>query len=655
MADVMFLFPLKKKIKVASLAITILVCASPVAAKEKAKTSVEDLRYGVTLYHYYQQDYLSALAELMVADSRDGIQGHGNNPELIAGGISLSFGMQGHAESVFNAILKDDSRPQYARDAAWFYLGKLQYLRSDFEGAARSFENISNKASANLQAQVSALKINIAIRQNNFTGLNLKSLNQKKLLAWSPYATYNLGSAYARSGNFEQAEFYFNELNDLESEESALTKKELWALQDKAATAMGYTFLAQKKYDLAVKQFTRVRLDTHLSHQALLGLGWAYLSQQEYEAALAPWQLLSQRSLSLPAAQESILALPFAYEKLQSPGDALAAYQEAESRFTQEIQFIHDMRQTLTEGELLTLIGGPALTAKELREEWERTKDQPGISAAIAAEGEHWLKLESNSIIKTRSAYLSELFSQSRFQTRVLDIRDLLHLQQVMQNWQPKLVLYKELLIDKQANRSLDKQKVVQEKIDLQVNDLIKQRDALTTRINRIETEHDYLALADKDTRQMHAIVKRSEQALQKLKASGKDSFDAAEKLRMFKGILIWRAAQTYTGNMIELQKNLQTLVSTLDKSLATQARIREITSTSFDIQPMMERVNKLTADTNNQLTVNAHLLDLQTSLLRHDVDTQLEIHEKRLTHYLAQSQLAIARLYDTELRKQSQ
>ena len=649
----MSLFSLKKKIQLISL--TLFVSATPTIAKEKAKTSVADLRYGVTLYHYYQQDYLSALAELMVADSRDGIKGHGNNPELIAGGISLSFGMQNHAESVFNSILKDESRPQYARDAAWFYLGKLQYLRSDFEGAARSFENISNKASANLQAQVSALKINIAIRQNNFSQLNLKSLSQKKLLAWSPYATYNLGSAYARSGNFEQAEFYFNELNDLHSEESALTKKELWALQDKAATAMGYTFLAQKKYDLAIDQFTRVRLDTHLSHQALLGLGWAYLSRQEYEAALAPWQLLSQRSLSLPAAQESILALPFAYEKLQSPGDALAAYQEAESRFTQEIQFIRDMRQTLTEGELLTLIGGPALTAKELREEWERTKDQPGISAAIAAEGEHWLKLESHSIIKTRSVYLSELFSQSRFQTRVLDIRDLLHLQQVMQNWQPKLTLYKELLVEKQAKRSLDKQKVIQEKIDQQVNELVKQRDALTARIHRIETEHDYLALADKDTRQMHGIVKRSEQALQKLQAAGKNNLDAAEKLRMFKGILIWRAAQSYQGNMIELQKNLQTLVSTLDAALATQARIREITSTSFDIQPMMERLNKLTADTNNQLTVNAHLLDLQTSLLRHDVDTQLEIHEKRLTHYLAQSQLAIARLYDTELRKQSQ
>lgn len=649
----MSLFPLKKKIRLVLLAS--LISASPVIAKEKPKTSVADLRYGVTLYHYYQQDYLSALAELMVADSRDGIKGHGNNPELIAGGISLSFGMQKYADSVFTKILKDNSRSQVSRDAAWFYLGKLQYLRSDYEGAARSFENISKKASPNLQAQVSALKINLAIKQNNFTQLNLKSLDQKRLLAWSPYATYNLGSAYARAGNFEQAEFYFNELNDLESEESALTKKELWALQDKAATAMGYTFLAQKKYDQAVKQFTRVRLDTHLSHQALLGLGWAYLSQQQYEAALAPWQLLSQRSLSLPAAQESILALPFAYEKLQSPGDALAAYQDAESRFTQEIQFIRDMRQTLTEGELLTLIGGPALTAKELREEWEKSKGQPGISVAVAAEGEHWLKLESHSIIKTRSTYLSELFSQSRFQTRVLDIRDLLHLQQVMQNWYPKLVLYKELLIDKQAKRSLDQQKVVREKIDQQVNDLVKQRDELNARIHRIETEHDYLALADKDTRQLHAIVQRSEAALKKIRASGQDNPEAADKLRMFKGILTWRAAQTYNGNMIELQKTRQLLVSTLDNALATQARIREITSSSFDIRPMMERIEKITRETDDQLKVTSHLLDLQTSLLRNDIDTQLEIHEKRLTHYLAQSQLAIARLYDTELRKQSQ
>src|SRR5687767_8871024 len=55
--------------------------------KAQPKSSVADLRYGVALYHYYQQDYLQSLSELMVADARDGIQGHADNPELIAGGV----------------------------------------------------------------------------------------------------------------------------------------------------------------------------------------------------------------------------------------------------------------------------------------------------------------------------------------------------------------------------------------------------------------------------------------------------------------------------------------------------------------------------------------------------------------------------------------
>lgn len=644
----------KKLFTVSSLALVISV-SDLALSKEKPKTSVADLRYGVTLYHYYQQDYLSALAELMVADTRDGIQGHGNNPELIAGGISLSFGMQNHAESVFNNILKDEKRPQAARDAAWFYLGKLQYLRGDFEGANRSFNNIGPKGSKYLLAQVQALKINIAIRQKNFAQITKKSLDEDLLLDWSPYATYNLGAAYAREGDFKKAENYFDELNDLDADDSMLSQKELWTLQDKAATAMGYTFLAQKEYDRAIEQFTRVRLNTQHANQALLGLGWAHLSKQNYEAALAPWQVLSQRSLTFPAAQESILALPYAYEKLQAPGDALTAYQEAETRFTEQIHLIRDMQETLTEGELLTLIGGPALTKKELKEEWENTKDLPGIHAAIAAEGEHWLKLESNSIIKTRSAYLSELFSQSKFQTRVLDIRDLLRLQNVLQNWQPKLITYKELLIEKQINRSQEKQRALQQKVDQQVTDLIVKRDALVARINHIQTELDYFALADKDTRQLNAIVDRSQQALQRMRDAGKDNVDAMERLRLYKGILIWRAAQTYAGEMVDLQANLRTLVSTLDNALATQARIREITATNLDIQPMLVRLEELTQENNQQLIITQQLLDRQTALLRREVNSQLENHEKRLTHYLAQSQLAIARLYDTALRKQSQ
>ena len=102
-------------------------------AAEKPKSEVADLRYGVALYNYYQQEYIPAITELMIADARDGIHGHSNNPELIAGGISLAFGMQKHAEELFSHLLEDNNRPQNVRDAAWFYLGKLQYARGDWQ------------------------------------------------------------------------------------------------------------------------------------------------------------------------------------------------------------------------------------------------------------------------------------------------------------------------------------------------------------------------------------------------------------------------------------------------------------------------------------------------------------------------------------------
>jgi hypothetical protein len=46
-------------------------------------------------------------------------------------------------------------------------------------------------------------------------------------------------------------------------------------------------------------------------------------------------------------------------------------------------------------------------------------------------------------------------------------------------------------------------------------------------------------------------------------------------------------------------------------------------------------------------------LIAQQSRLLRQQVDQQLAAHEKRLNNYLAQAHLAVARLYDAELRKQ--
>lgn len=623
-------------------------------AREKPKTAVADLRYGVALYHYYQQDYIAALAELMVADTRDGIQGHGDNPELIAGGVSLAFGMQQHAEGVFNQILQDERRPQSVRDAAWFYLGKLHYTRGDWAAAEQSFARVSSEFKPALRAQMQSLQINIRIRNKQYAELTPKNIDADELRSWSPYTFYNLGAAHAREGNFASAQKFFSELTEIDLADNPLRRKEQWALQDKAYTAMGYSYLAEKKYAAAIREFTKVRLDGVFANQALLGYGWATVAQEEYDEALRPWQLLRSRSLMYPAVQESLLALPYAYEKLGAQGDAVKAYQSAEELLAREIQLIRDMRATLTEGELLTLIGSEPLSAEDAKKILRPDAAQDGVlTAVVTDDGQNWLKLDSTSIIKTRSAYLNELFAKNTFQTAVLDLRDLLRLQALLQNWLPKLDAYHELLLQKQATRDRQEQLLKQNSIAQQEQKLLAERTALAQQLEQIRSSENYMALADEETRALYGRVKRGQQTIARMKANGQDTNELEVRANMFGGILLWRAAQEYPAQLAAQQSELNAIDTNLTQIARTRQNIADITVTSIDIQPTLARVQVLQKEVSAHLENTDQLIDTQSGLLRQQVDQQLATHEKRLNKYLAQAHLAVARLYDAELRKQ--
>ena len=627
---------------------------NPADAKDKPLTSVADLRYGVALYNYYQQDYIAALAELMVADTRDGIQGHGDNPELIAGGVSLAFGMQRHAEAVFTQILQDERRPQSVRDAAWFYLGKLHYIRGDWTAAEQSFARVSSEFKPSLRAQMQALQINIRIRTKNYSELTPKNIDADELRAWSPYTLYNLGAAHARDGDFASAQAFFSELAEIDLADNPARRKEQWALQDKAYTAIGYSYIAEKKYAAAIREFTKVRLDGVFANQALLGYGWAAVAQEEYEQALRPWQLLRARSLMYPAVQESLLALPYAYEKLGAQGEAVSAYQSAEELLTREIQLIRDMRATLTEGELLTLIGSDPLSAEDAKKVLHSEAPEKGaLTAVVTDDGQNWLKLDSTSIIKTRSAYLNELFAKNVFQTAVLDLRDLLRLQKLLQNWLPKLDAYRELLLQKQATRSRQEQQLAQNSSAQKEQKLQAQRATLAQQLEQVRSNENYMALADEDTRALYARIEHGQKTIAQMKTAGQDTSELETRIKMFGGILMWRAAQAYPAQLAAQQAELKTIDENLAQNAQTRQHIEDITATSMDIQPTLARLQVLHKEVSTHLVNTDQLVAQQSGLLRKQVDQQLAAHEKRLNNYLAQAHLAVARLYDTELRKQ--
>ena len=55
--------------------------------------AVRDLHYGEVLFHFYQQDYFTAITHLMMAREQQQLQHHTEESELLLGGLQLSYGM----------------------------------------------------------------------------------------------------------------------------------------------------------------------------------------------------------------------------------------------------------------------------------------------------------------------------------------------------------------------------------------------------------------------------------------------------------------------------------------------------------------------------------------------------------------------------------
>ncbi len=92
-----------------------------------------------------------------------------------------------------------------------------------------------------------------------------------------------------------------------------------------------------------------------------------------------------------------------------------------------------------------------------------------------------------------------------------------------------------------------------------------------------------------------------------------------------------------------------------LEKIKASRAKIESIAASGQDLQPLFTRLKQQQTQVDKQLKDLNTVIDVRAEQLRRKVDAQLAAHEQRLNRYLAQSNLAVARLYDTALRKQAQ
>ncbi|MFL0811066.1 MAG: tetratricopeptide repeat protein [Agarilytica sp.] len=593
------------------------------AKREKQRTldSAEELRYRVALYHYYQGDYVAALTELLIAKARGGIKGHGDNPEIMEGGFSLGFGLERHASEIFERLLQEN-RSKRSQDAAWFFLSKLRYLRNDWEQADVALSRVRNRPAAEIRNEVYVHRINLALQQNKLDEAAQLLKKRTPGVEWLPYVYYNIGAAYARAGDFDAALKYFEKLTF-----DQYPTDELRALYDKAMTAAGYAYLITKQYEKAIEQFSLVRLTSAHSNRALLGYGWAAAELGNFKEALKPWSYLAKSSLADENSQEALIAVPYAYEKLGSENLALEHFRLAEETFLAEMKRL--------EGVIESMQGEQFLAALKIKR----------------SSGMDWLKNVRENQVSPQLGYLAELFSQEDFQGVVQELRDLVGIREDFLVWQDKLQFYRDLISQQQVGRAKKAEELAARELSDAIKSMKAKRSKLAQRIERIASKRDYFALANAEEKEYIDRVLRSRRNIKALRETDPFIDESEEAVRRYYGVLLWDAADKYSDRLWRAVKTL----NLLDKTLATVTRNHEkvqyLIDNPQDLDPIQVRLE------NAQLQLDSMSARVDDIIIKTQDDLRvrttavLENQRTRLNHYIAQSRLSMARLYDKSLQ----
>ena len=105
----------------------------------RSTETVQALRYGVTLFHYYQQDYFAALTELMAAQQLPARAARGQCRAAARWHQPVLWHGPGSPGDLPAIVERHADAPD--RDQAWFYLAKITWQRGQPERAKAALQH----------------------------------------------------------------------------------------------------------------------------------------------------------------------------------------------------------------------------------------------------------------------------------------------------------------------------------------------------------------------------------------------------------------------------------------------------------------------------------------------------------------------------------
>jgi hypothetical protein len=605
-----------------------LAAAAPATARrhdpEKLpETRIHDLHYGDVLFYYYQNQPATdfeALTRLLAYEHWQRMPHHADEAALLKGGLYLELGMHNEAGRLFAQLLTNDV-PSGVRNRAWFYLAQVWYERGYLDRAADALQRINGRMSPDMEARRELLFGNVLIHQGRLDEAIRLLSAWRGTDAWSAYARFNLGVALARDKRLKEAAPYLTLVGTLPA-----GSEEQLALRDRANLALGFAYLQANDPAGARPALERVRLNGPYSNKALLGTGWADAALGDYQRALNPWMELRNRDVLDAAVQESYLAVPYAFSKLNANAQSVQYYESAVQSFDAE------------NGRLEAAIGrvrsGGMLDEVLVR---DRTASAPS----------GWLQQLRDLPNAPESRYLYTVLAGYDFQDGLNNYRDLKYLDGLLGRWDQSMEAFEDMIGTRERAYAERLPKVDALLASNAVGEL-EQRDVeLTGRLHIIESQHDVAALGTDEERDQWARIQRVEAALAGAPDTP-DNADMRERLALVKGVLYFRLNDAFNARLWQEHRALRDLDLALREAQSRWIRVEQARkSMPLNTGEFAGRTAALKARIGELRTRLAGLEDKQRDYLAQIAIHELREEQSRLAAYQVQARFALATMYD--------
>ncbi|HXB17462.1 MAG TPA: tetratricopeptide repeat protein [Steroidobacteraceae bacterium] len=581
---------------------------------------VRDLHYGDALFYYYQHEDFEALTRLAAYEQWNRMPHHEEDAQLLMGGLYLALGMHNEAGQRFEALLKDPV-PSGVRNVAWFYLAQVWYARGYLDRAALALARINGRMSPERESQKELLLGNVLIHQGkNDEAIRLLSA-WRGTDKWSAYARFNLGVALVRGNRLADADPFLTGVGTM----LASTEEQL-ALKDRANLALGFAYLQGQQPAKALPALDRVRLNGPYSNKALLGTGWAEAALGDYQGALGPWMELRKRSVMDAAVQESLLAVPYAFGKLNANAQSAEYYESAVESFQAENGRLDAAIARIEQGDML----------KSVLQSGSKGADSYG-----------WFWQLKNLPDAPESRYLYTVLAGNDFQEGLKNYRDLAHMSDLLQRGGYDMEAYEDMIETReraygQRLASVD---------TLLASDAVarlQQRDVdLAGRLQTIEARHDVAALGTESERDQWTRVQRIEGGLAGAPDDPENN-DLRERLALVRGVLLFRLNDAYSARLWEQHRSLKDLSLALHEAQSRWIRVEQARRAApTNTGEFATRIAALKTRIDALESRLAATEQRQADYLARVAVDELDDQKTRLAAYEVQARFALGGMYD--------